>query len=359
MSFNYFFKGYGYVPQIQFSPSANDQFNQANSTSSLGPNWTNRHGVMGIINNGAYGVTGSATFNTATYNTVMTSDDQVVSVTLGTFNGSNGANDAVWCLVGASSGGTEYVIGYFRNGTPIIYSCANWNPAASPTIRATGTATSWTVGDTLSIQRVGIVYTLLKNGVALPGASWADNGNVVTRDADHRLVGIGAYNNAEYRIIDEWASGNYSGSASLQLAGVTYTQSNVFASNSAATYTNMNNNNADGSANGGETGLNQVANNFVKADAGTSKYITHIVIGYDYLNSLPGTWGVSYTEGLSVQGSTDNSSWTTVATTPSYAATGSTNGLVTVPVQGTWRYVRLFNPATQYMAVIEFQLWGY
>lgn len=359
MSFNYFFKGYGYIAQVPNSPSANDQFNQPNSTSSLGPNWTNRHGVMGVINNMAYGVTGSATFNTATYNTILTSDDQTVSVTLGPFTGSNGANDAVWCLLGANNGGTEYVIGYFNNGTPIIYTCANWNPAGAPILRVTGAVSSWTTGDTLSIQRVGSVYTLLKNSTPLAGASWADNGSVIPRDADHRFVGIGAYNNAEYRTIDEWNSSNYSGSIPAQLAGVTYSQSSVYSSNSAATYANMNNNSANGASNGNETGVNEATNNFVKADAGSLKYITHIVIGYDYLNNLAGNWNVSYTEGLTVQGSTNDSSWTNIATTPVYSSTGSTNGLVTIPVQGNWRYIRLFNPANEFMAVLEFQLWGY
>ena len=95
----------------------------------------------------------------------------------------------------------------------------------------------------------------------------------------------------------------------------------------------------------------------MKADAGSVRYIDYIIIGYDYLDNLTGNWGVVYTEGHTVQVSDDDTSWTTVTTTPTYASTGSTNGLVRIKIGRNCRYVRLFNAST-YVAVLEFSLWG-
>lgn len=143
-----------------------------------------------------------------------------------------------------------------------------------------------------------------------------------------------------------------------QLTGVVYSQSNVYSGNNAADYEYMNNGNADGSINDDQTGLDGVPDNFVKADCGEVLYINRIVIGYDYLNNLPGGWGTYYTEGLEVQGSTDDSSWTTITTTPVYSLTGSTDGLVSIPIDGEWRYIRLYRENSNYMALLEFEIWG-
>jgi hypothetical protein len=57
------------------------------------------------------------------------------------------------------------------------------------------------------------------------------------------------------------------------------------------------------------------------------------------------------------QGSNDNTNWTTITTTPTYSSTGSTNGLVTIQIGGSWRYIRLYN-ASGYVMTLEFQVWG-
>ena len=145
----------------------------------------------------------------------------------------------------------------------------------------------------------------------------------------------------------------------IQLTSITYSQSSLYGSNAAANYAGMNDNNANGSVstNGYQTGTNAETNAFIKADLGSTKYVDRIVIGYDYLSNLPGGWGTSYAEGRIVQGSTDNTNWTTITTTPTYASTGSTNGLVSINVKNYWRYIRLYN-ASGYVMTLEFQVWG-
>lgn len=138
----------------------------------------------------------------------------------------------------------------------------------------------------------------------------------------------------------------------------TYTVSSTYSTNSPPTYQYMNDNNANGSTNGNQWGSNNETNPFIRADIGSIKQVGRIIVGYDYLSNLPGGWGTSYTEGLSVQTSTDGSSWTTRATTPTYASSGSTNGLVTInftPVDA--RYVRL-TKASGFMAALEFQVFN-
>lgn len=135
---------------------------------------------------------------------------------------------------------------------------------------------------------------------------------------------------------------------------ITYTQSSVYGSNVAANYSNMNDNNASGSS--GATATASSGNTWVMADLGSNKAVNRIIIGYDYLNNLPGGWGTSYTQNLNIQTSTDASNWTTVGTTPSYSSTGSTNGLVTINFSAQEaRYVRL--QYGTYFALTEFQVW--
>jgi hypothetical protein len=146
------------------------------------------------------------------------------------------------------------------------------------------------------------------------------------------------------------------GSTSLQLfTGVTYTQNGVYAGCSAATEAGMTNGNASGLPLN-QTGLTSANPSFVKADLGGSKYVSHVVIGMDYLNNVPGGWGTSYIPS-SAQGSTDDTNWTTIISVPSYASSGSKNGLVTLLVNATYNYIRMHK--TSYFAITEFQVWGY
>lgn len=145
---------------------------------------------------------------------------------------------------------------------------------------------------------------------------------------------------------------------STLFTGTTYTVSSTYPSNSSPTYQYMNDSNANGSTNGNQWGSNSETNPFIRADLGSTKYISKIVVGYDYLNNLPGGWGVSYTEGLNVQTSTDGTNWTTRTTTPTYSSSGSTNGLVDITLGFNARYVRL-TKASGFMCTLEFQVWGY
>lgn len=142
-----------------------------------------------------------------------------------------------------------------------------------------------------------------------------------------------------------------------QFTGVTYSQSSVHGSTNAATYTYMNNNSADGSANNNQTGTTNGATEWIRADCGSTRYIDHIVIGYDYLSNLPGGWGYPYTQSKPVYGSNDNTGWTYITTTPIYASTGSTNGLVQIDINQSWRYIKI--ESNGYLCCLEFELHGY
>ena len=132
----------------------------------------------------------------------------------------------------------------------------------------------------------------------------------------------------------------------------TYTQSNVYGTFETASMANMANNDAvEESA----TGMNSVAGNFVKMDLGSSVYVDHVTVGYDHTTTLGANdWGPEFTEGWTLQVSNDNSTWTDIADTPVYASSGAVNGIVAMPVAGTWRYLRLYYAATDYRAVTEF-----
>lgn len=146
--------------------------------------------------------------------------------------------------------------------------------------------------------------------------------------------------------------------SATQLAGVTYSQSSVYGANNAATYTYMNNGDASGAvdASNNQTGTSNQADAYIMANCGANKWVDHIVIGYDYLNNLTGGWGVAYTQGASIQISDDSSSWTTITTAPTYATTGSTDGLVSIDIKESCQYIRLYR-ASGYLCLLEFQIW--
>lgn len=139
-----------------------------------------------------------------------------------------------------------------------------------------------------------------------------------------------------------------------KLTNTVYAQNTKSSYNSFATYQYMNDDSASGAS--GQTAT-AGSGGYVRADCGSSRSVGYIVIGYDYLKNLPGGWGKSYTEGVTIQGSQDASTWTTLGTTPTYASTGSTNGLVTIPIWNTYRYIQLINTSS-YFALTEFQVWA-
>lgn len=150
--------------------------------------------------------------------------------------------------------------------------------------------------------------------------------------------------------------GNYTSFGS-KFTGITYTQSTVYPSNAAADETSMNNGSANESVST-KTGVNIASGSWLKANLGSSKFVSYIQIGYDYLNNLPGGWGTGYTQGLLVETSPDDSTWTPVKKTPAYSAIGTNNGLVNVPINRQCQYVRMSVVGTNYMCATEFSLWG-
>lgn len=143
------------------------------------------------------------------------------------------------------------------------------------------------------------------------------------------------------------------------LSGVKYSiTGTLWPGDNAPTYEGMNNGSADASTNNAETGTNNDGG-AVTADCGAVKHIDHIVIGYDYLNNLPTGWGVTFTENLNVEGSTNNTDWTSITTTPTYASSGSSDGLVSIPIDGDYRYIRIKSATDYYICLLEFQIWGY
>lgn len=149
--------------------------------------------------------------------------------------------------------------------------------------------------------------------------------------------------------------------APTQLTGVVYDQNALYEGLNPADYAGMNNGNADGSANNYETGCNQWdPGSFVRADLGAVYLVDHVVVGYDYLNNLGAdlgqSWGTSTTDGAFLTGSPDTLHLESIATLPAYADTGSTNGLVTIPVGGEFRYLRV-TTAGQWLALLEFEVW--
>lgn len=81
--------------------------------------------------------------------------------------------------------------------------------AGNHTNRVTGSLGSGVVvaTDVLTFEVVGKVYTLKRNGAAIPSATWTDTGNVVAPSPTRRKVGF-QLDNATALAIDDWAGGD-------------------------------------------------------------------------------------------------------------------------------------------------------
>lgn len=176
-----------------------DDFNRSNSTTSAGPDWTNRLNTMGVESNAAYPVSiGVDADAMATHNTAMSVDDMQVDIVIGSVPFGIGSH--VYAILGANTTGACAYLRVTPSGyaglPAAIYTKPDW--ATAGTQRDTSTSyVSFVSGDKLSIKRVGNVYTGLKNDSEITGLSWTDSGNIVPRDSSHRLVGIGGFRDFE------------------------------------------------------------------------------------------------------------------------------------------------------------------
>lgn len=145
-----------------------------------------------------------------------------------------------------------------------------------------------------------------------------------------------------------------------------YFQSSVGAGANVATAQRMNNDSAEDDSQT-MTAADSTNGNWLMVDLQEIQYVRHIVIGYDYLYRLMGSnvLGPAMAENLVVYTNSEELGWPTywdiLSWTPTYASTGSINGLVTIPVDRNIRCVLLQAQPTNNSGVLgitEFQVWG-
>lgn len=195
------FAGTGIIPT-----SYTDSFDRADSDTTLGTGWTNRNGVMGISTNCGYPVTAD-TNCVASYDSALSANDMSVSITVEGYVGSGG--DRVIVVLGAATSGEMALLFIINGFNGYIYSSTGWDFGVNGTVQATSSSNvTYTTGDVILLQRVGNVYTAKLNGSTITGLTWTDSGDVLTRNASHRLTGVGSYNNSGtgYRRINSWAA---------------------------------------------------------------------------------------------------------------------------------------------------------
>ena len=188
------------IYHINMTP-VTDDFNRANAPT-LGANWTNRNGANGIINNAAY-PTVVGYWCSTTHNTPMPSDDMEVSMTMGPFS----TDGRIGATMGVGANGECASI--FTDGANLVIATTTGWSYGGVAYRAVVPRSQNTAGgDTLTLRRVGNLYTGLMNGVPVPGLVWTDSGNAHPRDADHRQVGMNTVTNdgVVYRTMDSFSA---------------------------------------------------------------------------------------------------------------------------------------------------------
>ncbi len=127
-------------------------------------------------------------------------------------------------------------------------------------------------------------------------------------------------------------------------AAPVYSQSSLYSGVTAASLANMTNGSYTDTATATDTGGSQ----WVKVNYGQIVRMESAVVG-TATNNIPGGWSKSYTETKDVQVSTDDSTWTTVFNTGTFAA----DGIYTfyfAPVEA--QYMRITGGS--YVAISEF-----
>lgn len=136
----------------------------------------------------------------------------------------------------------------------------------------------------------------------------------------------------------------------VPVESITYSQSTVYGSTSAATVTNM----TDGLLTGDQTATNISGFEFIKMDLGALCNVNRVVIGTASGSHPPGGWNQYYTNDCDLHYSTDNSNWTfivntgTLQTPEMEAPKFHTVSFSTVQA----RYIRISR--NSYMALTEF-----
>lgn len=97
----------------------------------------------------------------------------------------------------------------------------------------------------------------------------------------------------------------------VPVESITYSQSTVYGSTSAATVTNM----TDGLLTGNQTGTTTSGFEFIKMDFGVLCNVNRIVIGTASGSHPPGGWSQYYTNDCDLHHSIDNSNWTFIVNT--------------------------------------------
>jgi hypothetical protein len=179
------------------TPRFTDTFNRADSTLGLGPNYVIHDGVAGIQNNAAY-PTVTTTWCYATLATPAATNDLEAAIVLGPVLG---AQDHVLVLAGVSATG-EGIFAYFYTQTASWFVQNSWSNYSGIQLSI---PFAYANGDELKLRRVGLTYTIFKNGVDT-GLSYLHSSG--TADVNHRLVGFGCYaaSPGVYRTVDAFSA---------------------------------------------------------------------------------------------------------------------------------------------------------
>ena len=164
-----------------------DDFNRADSTTTLGTNWVNRTNNVGILSNQAYQPLTVAGGSAASCTTTPSGDDVRESVTI---TGMDSTQEANIALGASTSGNLAHLC--VSAGSPTIRTQTAGVWATTPTVRATGTGTHVN-GDRWSFERIGSVYTGYQNGTSV--VTWNDTAPVLARNSTQRLVALQIYHN--------------------------------------------------------------------------------------------------------------------------------------------------------------------
>ena len=332
-----------------------DNFNRANGAP--GSNWTLFNAGPGnnlVIAGNELATTGSGEWEGATWTAALPENNHRVGYTVGSI-----VPDIIYAFLRGNAS-NQVLVGVYANGNLKIYTQDGDYIFGDGVERLTGSlGVACAAGQDISFEAVDHDYIVKLNGVTK--LTWTDSGAIYDShiNSSHRQVSVGLYPyvsgsatiNSFYA--DDLGAFTPPPTGPAQLT-YTVSQSNCYSEDAPATYAGMNDGDASGAS--GETGIEPPA--WLEADLGSAKYIDHIVVGYDYLTNVPGgPWGPHWASGHEIE-YWDGSAWvSTGLLTPVYEDTGSTDGLVSIPIDVTSQRVRLSKP-TDWMAVTEFQVWG-
>jgi len=289
----------------------------------------------------SYPATNAFNNNDANYAHGNGDGSQTAVVTL-TLSPGVSCSNTVSFLGGMTGSGTATIS---VNGGTAVNLTSGSSATTKTDVSFSGTVTSIVITKTSSDASGMLIY-----GFEIDGKRLVDNGASVSSNSFHldfsdtsTAAGPGTDTSGNG---NDWTVNNIGIFDPVLVTGGSYTTSTLYAGSGAANDSNFHDNDPNTGV-----GTDQNLNAFIKNNLGSSLHVASVVVGYGDSGIADGTWDARYINGAIVEGSNDDSAYTSIGT----CTNTTSNQEFTVGT--SYQYIRIRLPTNDYLGVGTFKIY--